>query len=333
MSLLEKAGGGHKKKSVPLQARTSLFTRAMAATREEGELAPTPEPLAIREPIFIPAKGMDELGHRVASIPPSFDSILSAWSIITAGLPLAAIALFLPQDDFLSLAARSGFPSGTAEPIPFSLAPPSQKNGEMLSAAAKALIAPLLGVDLGMDIRATAMWSDVGLAGLWIYRDASLEASPGDTRSRLNALLAQAADSFPASRLALPESEPVTALLEQTRKYRYATAFRFELGTALEAGRRYRGLTRNALRSAFLSACGKILARGGAAIAYDEAAVVCALGSSSLVDSELALFQFTKTLRRTLPFIAGEAFPEGEALGFLPASDQASEELSRFLSA
>jgi len=289
--------------------------------------------IPVEESALIGAKAMAELKSRVAALPPRFDSILSAWSILSASLPLAAIALFLPQDDFLSLAAKSGFPCGTAEPIPFSLAPSSQKNGGLLGSEAKALIAPLLGVDLGMELRATSMWSDVGLAGLWIYHDTALESSPSEFRSRLRSLLEESAASLPASFMALPMPKAAPVLLEKVRKYRYAAAIRFDLEAPYAELKAFRGITINALRSSILSACGKILSQGGTALACGEASIACALGSSSLVDSELALFQFAKTLKRTLPFLAGESFPEGRAIGFDTSSDQAPEELSRFLSA
>jgi hypothetical protein len=333
MSLLEKASGGHKNDSAPAQARTSLFTRAMAATREDAAAAPPKAPVPAQASPFLSKDALDDLKKKVAALPPRFDSILYAWSILSAGIPLAAIALFLPQEDFLSLAAQSGFPAGTADPIPFSLAPSSQKNGELLASEAKALIAPLLGVDRGMELRATSMWSDIGLAGLWIYHDASLETSSAELRSRLRSLLAGAADSLPASSMARSVTKAVPTLQDKVRKYRFAAAFRFDLEPLFEARDAFRGITRNALRSAFLSACGKILAQGGVVLAYEESLVACALGSSSPVDSELAIFQLTKTLKRILPFLAGEAFPEGRALGFDPSSDKATEELSRFLSA
>jgi len=110
MSLLEKASGGQKAISAQSQARTSLFTRAMAATREKEErIGPDastklPDSKKVAE---------IEIETALAALPPYFDSILAAWSIISSRLPIDAIALFLPQGDFLSLAAQSGFPSGT----------------------------------------------------------------------------------------------------------------------------------------------------------------------------------------------------------------------------
>jgi hypothetical protein len=333
MSLLEKASGGHKQKKAPLQARTSLFTRAMAAaSRDEPEPALAATPAPPPQPI-VAIDDLEEIGRGVDAMPSCFDSILSIWSLLSTRLPLAATALFLPQGDFLALAAQSGFPSGTGDAIPVSLAPSSQKNGELLGKEAKALIAPLLGVSLGMELRAAAMWSDVGLAGLWIYYDTSLEPSPPELKSALCSLFAGAAASLPASHMALPEREPGSALLETTRKYRFAVLFRFDLAPLYAAREAFRGLEMIALRSAFLSACQRILSQSGAAFAFGESSVACAFGSSSILDPELALFQFSKTLRRTLPFLAGEAFPDGFAARFDPSSDHGLEELSRFLSA
>jgi hypothetical protein len=333
MSLLEKASGGRKPKKTPLQARTSLFTRAMAAaSREDDEVAlPATPALPIRSIVAI--EDLEDIENRIAALPPYFDSILSVWSLLSTRLSLAAIALFLPQNDFLTLAAQSGFPSGTSDGLPVSLAPSSQKNSELLGNEAKALIVPVLGVSLGMDLRATSMWSDVGLAGLWIYHDASLESSSQELKSRLSSLFAGAAAALPASFMALPVRQPASVLFGRTRKYRFAAAFRFNLGRLYEASDALRGLEPNTLRSAFLSACEKILAKNGAVFAYGDSSVCCALGSSSPLDPELVLFQFTKTLRRTLPFLAGAAFPEGFAIRFDPSADHNLEELSRFLSA
>lgn len=58
MSLLEKASGGHKPKNAPSQGRTSLFTRAMAASRDEAEVvppkAPAQAPPAVAPPTVAP---------------------------------------------------------------------------------------------------------------------------------------------------------------------------------------------------------------------------------------------------------------------------------------
>jgi hypothetical protein len=131
--------------------------------------------------------------------------------------------------------------------------------------------------------------------------------------------------------MALTVDEPVSAILEKTRKYRFAVAFRFDLRKANIDVAAFRGLKPNALRSSFLSACEKMLSQSGAALIYGESSVVCILGSSSPVDPELALFQFSKTLKRTLPFLSAVAFPKGLAIGFDPSSDRSREELSRFL--
>jgi hypothetical protein len=349
MSLLEKASGGHKPKNAPSQGRTSLFTRAMAASRDEAEVvppkAPAQAPPAVAPPTvappvqaeperpFIALEELDELESRVAALPPRFDSVLAAWSILSERLPLAAMALFLPQGDFLSLAAQSGFPSGTGDAIPVSIAPPSQRNDELLGDEAKALVAPTLGVSLGMDLRAVSMWSDVGLAGLWVFHDEALESSPPKLVSRLGDLLAKAAASLPASPMAIPVPEPASALAARARKYGFAAALRFDIGSAYGEREAFRGLEANALRSALLSASGKMLEQTGTALAFGERSIACALGSSSPFDPELALFQFSKTLRRSLPFLSGGPFPEGLAASFDPSSDRAVEELSRFLSA
>jgi hypothetical protein len=329
MSLLEKASGGRKPKNAQSQPRTSLFSRAMAASHEEAEKPPAPPP---SRP-FTDLDTLSSLEARLAGLPGRFDSILCAWSIVSSSLPFAAIALFLPQDHFLRLAARSGFPSGDGDGIPVSIAPHSQRTGELLDKEAKALLAPALGVGLGMELRAAAMWSDVGLAGLWVFHDPSFETSPVELRSKVASLLAGAASTLPASFIAPASSEPASVLAENARRYRFAVAFRFDLAPSYSDREALRGLEPGAIRSAFVSACAAMLAQSGAALAFAEDGIACTLGGSTPIDAELALFQFTKTLKRSLPFLAGEAFPVGSAFGFDPSLDRAREELSRFLSA
>jgi hypothetical protein len=59
--------------------------------------------------------------------------------------------------------------------------------------------------------------------------------------------------------------------------------------------------------------------------------VLCALGSSSSSDAGLALFQFSKTLKRALPLFAAATLPEGRSLSLDPSAATAAAELSRFL--
>ncbi len=332
MSLLEKAIRGTASKDEP--KRTSLFSRAMAA---QAVLAPKEAPFEeVLSPPSIPEfplDRIDELERRLVSLPPAYDSVLALWSSVSESMRLSASALFLPRGDFLSPAALNGFPSGTIDEIPMSLALSSRRGAEPLVKEAKALLAPILGVPLSLSLRAAAMRPESGFIGLWVYHDASIDASPARTQERIGSLLAHAGDSLPPTAIAIPVSDPTRDLLEASRKYPSASAFSFFVESPDgKEDRRFQGLAPSAIRSAFLSACLRILSKGGAARAYGDRSIGCVLGSASPIDPGLALFQFKKTLRRILPFLASGPFPEGRALGFDPSSELAREDLSRFFS-
>lgn len=324
MSLLEKAIRGTSVVREPQpQSRTSLFSRAMAAR----ELVPE-GPRARFD-----SSGFEGLKRSLDALPAAYDSIIAAWALVSGKLPLAAIALFLPKDGFLCLAAQNGFPSGTEEGLPLSLASPPRSASADLGPESRALIAPILGVPLSLSLRFSAMLPASGLIGLWVYHDPLLDEAEEEVKSELDAILSRAAASFPSSTLPTPPADPAAYLINEAWKYPSASAFAFDLASFdISEDQRLRGLAPNALRSSFLSACERILSMGGRAAAFGERSVACILGAASAADPDLALFQFTKTLRRILPFLDSASFPAGRTFRFDPSAVTAPEELSRFLS-
>lgn len=321
MSLLEKAQNEREPLPESQAERSSLFARALASSARE----PGPEAPPARSGSVAEAEG------RIALLKPSDDAVIALWELCSSHLPLAALALFLPRGDFLALAAKSGFPAGRSEPLPQSTAPSKEREGYPLPSDAKALIAPLLGVGAGMELRATSLRSDSGaLVGLWVYHAPALEGR-GAEIAEVSKLLASGARLLQGFALERTEEDCLPRLLEASRRFPSAIILRFELSRLFESGICLHGIEREALRSAFLAACRKLLGESGFALAWGDSAVACLLGSSS--DPELALFQFSKTLRRLLPFIAVSGFPPAVAEGLAPASPAAAEELERFLSA
>ncbi len=323
MSLLEKARGSRPSGS---PAPTSLFSRASAA-HEAFPKGPAPIQTELD------TSGLESLEKRLASLPRCHDSILAAWSLISESLALSATALFLPQGDFLAPAALGGFPSGTLDVMPMSFARASQVGVELLGNEAKALLAPILGIPLTLSLRAATMHSDSDFLGLWVYHDPSLDASSRETQAKIGSLLGRAGAGSPLLQLVPPQPVPVRALIEASRKYPVVSVYSFDLATFLAVEQpRFRGLQFVAIRSAFLASCLRMLSKGGTAIAYGEHSVACVLGSASPIDPGLALFQFDKTLRRILPFLAASSFPEGRAMSFDPSADSAMGNLESFLS-
>jgi hypothetical protein len=343
MSLLEKASGGGKAKRLPPQAGTSLFRRAIAAsnTGSSKSSPPAEAESAIPAktdshhaelPASLDIETLDDLEERISALQPSPDALLAMWSLLSASLPLEAIALFLPHGDFLARAAGIGFPAGSADDIPPSMAPDSGINGTLIGDEAKALVAPSLGVGLEIDMRAASIFAGTALSGLWIYHDFSVEASPEPIRVKLSELLTEAAASFPPIPIADSIKDPSKLLLSRMAKYRFATVLRYDIRAAYTGSEAFKGLSLDSIRSVYVSSSEKLLDQTGTAFAFGAASVACILGSSSECDPELALFQFTKTLKRSLPFLAAEAFPASSAQCFDLGSDGASEGLSRFLS-
>jgi hypothetical protein len=351
MSLLEKASGGVKSKGPQSQAQTSLFRRAMAASKPEASdktpSAPPAQPRDTPAPSSSPERltaasaaspippidddVIEEVKGALGSLPPSQDSLLAAWSIISSRLPLQAISLFLPRDGLLSLAAQVGFPSGTGEDLPLSIVPSAELDGAPLSDESKALVAPSLGVSQSISLRAIAMRSDSGLAGLWIAHDAFLEVCADGRRSSVIELLAESASSLTPLSMICDPAPSMPSMISELSKFRFATAFRFDMGTAYIERTEFRGIPAKTLCAAFSGAAEKILEHTGTVRAFGDSTVVGLLGSSSPCDSELALFQFTKTLKKSLPFLSSSAFPVGSSMSFDLSSESAAEDLSRFL--
>jgi hypothetical protein len=310
----------------------SLFARALASSQGETAVqAETQKPLPPATSGGLAAiEGAQAIADSITALPSSTDSLIALWGICSSRLPLAALSLFLPCDDFLALGARSGFPAGSSDSIPASIVPSSEKNGEPLANEAKALLAPLLGVPLSMSLRATSLWSDAGLLGLWVYHDPALEGASEEAMDELVGILSSPSAKILGFSLESPPPDPGKRLLSFSKRFSSVSVARFDLDPLLDSDKLPGGMEREVVRSAFLASCRKILSSSGAAFACGDSSVVCALGSSS--DANLALFQFSKTLRRILPFLAALPFPVGRALNLDPASAGAAEELSRFIS-
>jgi hypothetical protein len=339
MSLLEKATRGTT--GNVSHTHTSLFTKALAARppQPEGDEAADSQAPAGGRKAAAPAmpafdsSAFPSLRRSLAKLRPEADSILEAWALVSRALPLAAIALFLPKDDFLFLVASNGFPSGSDEGIPVSLARPPRDGSSLLTKEEGALIAPVLGLHHSMGLRSATLLSAVGLEGLWVYHDPALEGSSASTRTELGSILSGAAAKLPPLPIASIGRDGPAILLRTARKYRSASIFAFD-ASSLAAGKesRYGDVRPNALRSAIAAAASRILAQGGEVLPFGQSSVACLMGSSSGVDPELAMFQFTKTLKRILPFLSSSSFPEGRSLRIEPLSEDAPRAIASFLS-
>jgi hypothetical protein len=203
--------------------------------------------------------------------------------------------------------------------------------GKPLAKEAKALLAPVLGVPVSLVLRAAPLWSDTGLLGLWIYHDPALEEASEEAMDELLGILSNPSSKVLGFSLESPPLNPAERLLAASKRFSSVSVARFDLDPLFDSDKLPSGVENETVRSAFLASCRKILNSNGAAFACGNSSVACALGSSP--DAGLALFQFSKTLRRILPFLATLPFPAGRALNLDPSSSGAAEELARFISA
>jgi hypothetical protein len=357
MSLLEKAqGGARSARSSRVRGagkgKSSLFAKAMAASGAdaasqvaeppivETAILPVPAETPIQlEPIVsteLPEASsrfesgiLASLRQRISELPAELDSMLAAWHLLSGSLGLSALALYLPEGELMGLAASYGFPAAEGESLPPSIAP--AEPGATLSRDSQAILSQALGLALDARLRAAGSWSSDRLAAVWIYLDAGLEAAPFEEREKLGELFASSGSAFSAPGLAAPSGNPVVDLLAAARPYAFASVFRFDLLAIEGSFPETRWASSSMLSSIVLAACAKILASSGAAFCFGTRSIACVLGSNSPLDIDLALFHFSKTIKRLLPF-AAPCIPPGRALAFEPSGEGAPTELAAFLS-
>jgi hypothetical protein len=318
MGLLAKAGkeGSEKK------AASSLLARA----REAREVAS-------RDSDF--ASGPEELQALTAELkrlPDSIDSVIVAWVRITSAVPLPRLCLFLRRGSGLMPAATRGF-SPRAGTVPQPKAGEIGEAGSPMTGAFGDAVSELLGFAHRESLRTVPLERSGELLGLWVYPDLRAGASDPSIRSRLAGLLGSVA-ALPSVglRLAEPLIQPSLDLVSSLSGFKRAAAFRLDLDpifAALEAP--YAGVAPLTLASAIEVAARKILGSSGSARLIGLRTLASVLGSIAPVDSELACFQFTKSLKRSLAFLGPVRLTAGSSCTLDPAARDAEEKLARFL--
>jgi hypothetical protein len=282
-------------------------------------------------------EGLESIRASLRGLPSAPDRLLSVWRFLYEKLPLGAYAVLLRSEDFLAIAANSGFPLGAVDSIPSSLARVGLDAVDSLEPEDAALLAPILGLKNDLPLRASSMLAPDGEPfGLWILYDESLASLDRETLAELGSLLASAAGPEAAGFTILrPVPEPARELLSSISSFNSAVAFAFDLSELMadsEAQVAYlRSISPETARSAFVSSCSMLLRHGGTALPYGRHSVGCAMGCSGPADPELAFFQFTKTLRRAAPFLSSVAFPKGRYLSVSTSSEGALDALADFL--
>jgi hypothetical protein len=109
-------------------------------------------------------------------------------------------------------------------------------------------------------------------------------------------------------------------------------AFLFSIGKfelSLEA--RISGMSANVFEAILLEAAKEILGKQGRAFLIEGEKLLALLPCRQTTDAELGLVQFSKSLKRSLPFMTAASFPEAKARVLDLSSSTGTNELADFI--
>jgi hypothetical protein len=279
---------------------------------------------------YSPAE-LEILAAELKELRPGEDAIFLAYAKIAEALPLSRLALLTMGEGGAALVAALGFDiqafvAPALDSFPFSKLLP----GQPLPASLVTRLMPIIGRVEGAQLRASLVRGPGrDLAALWLYADSRLDKD--DILAAAMARVLVAAPP-PRSHVALPEEEAAETMAQRlplgTGR---ATLLRFDLADFLATrGSLLPGLVPSALFSPILRSFQAILGGEGRVMALEGLTLIAMLLSHDAVDAELMLVQFRKSLKKSLPLVAGEDFPQGRALGIDLASASSLELFERF---
>ncbi len=353
MGLLEKAKSeleaGRPRKGSGLFAKAIQARSVIPPPQTESELPPVymgdlatgQKPLAPRisdipsqsEPYPFSQADLDSFSEEMRSMGQSEDSILAAFVRIDEALPLSALALFTSGETPLLLCAARGFSARKSAPksLPQG-AFGDLENGNPLTRKAQDLILDSLGEIRASTIRAYAVQNERSKTrAIWLYADDRIEA---DEELALAFARLFAATPLPfGSNATVDEISPSLAALRLPLGSGKAVVLRFGFHDFLANGLPLLpGLRPEILFPPLVRSFSVVLGVEGKAYCLEGAKIVAILYSKEKMDTELALVQMRKSLKRALPYIAASDFPAGEAISVDLASVGALEIFERFCS-
>jgi hypothetical protein len=307
----------------------------------EAELEPLSDEPELSNPEFgLSSEDIDAIRGEILGIRPGIDYILAVYARLAEALPVSGLALFLPRAEELCLAAAFGFiakgadgelsptlPLSLIDALPPGLSPP---RGALLDA-----LVAVLGGSAASGLLCARISAAESRCGLWALSAPNVSSAPSELLSSLGALLA-APSPAPSRFVTIPEpvASLASGLLASVKANPRACAFVLDLSAQYEvAETRVPGLMPQVFLSAAALAANSILGHGGSSILRGSRSLACVFGSSSAIDPELALFQFSKSLRRSLMILEGSSPPSGRSFGFDPRDPGAETALSLFFAA
>jgi len=305
------------------------------------EPSDAPIGLSCEPPLDLP--GLESLSSDLLALPDRLDYLFSAFSYLEETLPFRALALFLACADgggegsgpAFRLAAHAGFSPGLPPGTPFGVSGAACVPGSPVPEPDIGPIAAALGARPDSALRWAALRAlgEEAPFGFWVF---SFEGRPEpDEESCLALGSAMAAcASRGANRLSFAPSEPEAArhLFRAIPPDRSTVAMLFDLGplrSRVEAERPT--VDPDAYCSAILRSALSLVASRGAAALVDSKRLAVVLYSTSALDPELSLYQFRKSLERSLPSLDRPLSLAGESFSLDPAEGGALEALGRFL--
>ncbi len=322
----------------PAEAETLSEEAALSEEPGLSEALPLPGELAQSEeapPDFPLSLGdLASLRDELLALRVSTDYVLACYARIAEVIPFQALGLFLAEGERLLLAASFGFPASSDDFLPLSLATAVGIEGGELEAEARALISPLLGISPAWPVRSVSLLAEAGVIGMWVYSEESLQTASPERLAALAALLAAPATRCTArANREIPKSAAGAELLASVGDAAYVSAFILELSFLPEAiGQHVPGIAVPTLMAAVEDGARRVLGPGGAVSVLPNSRLACLLASSVPLDAELALFQFRKSVKRSLALFEGVELPEGRAIALDLSAEGTAERLAAFLS-
>jgi len=280
-------------------------------------------------------EALSEIEARLRAIRPQADRLLAAFSLLSELLPFPLLGLLLPAEEGLLPAAVKGFACPRPSPLASTLPSELKFPGAPLPAEARRSVHSAFGLSSELPLFGASLSAaeDAGPGGLWLYSYPGAEASGQQGQRLLGSLFSSAPLSeAPGFGLTSIAADPCSELLAAIPADQVGLALRFDLGElSARAGQRYPGLQPGVAESLVLSAAASLLSSRGKALLAGPERVALVLVSPSPIDPELALFQFRKSFARSLSFLEGFEFPQGDCIALDPSEAGALESLSRFL--
>jgi hypothetical protein len=325
MGLLDKAlHGAEPPPPPPRVGRGGFLAKADAASRQS--LAELPR---------FPWDDLSTLRGEIEGTTATMDGVFHVFERLSEALPFDAFALMLPRGDELGIAASVGPGAAPSYRLPLTLlsdlaAPCSPFSEPSLKELWKAL-----GLPEGASLRGSAIesCSDPSRRGLFAY---SLPGSrtPSADEARMLEELFHSNTSLPLPSL-FPSSTATEAgemLLSAISPDQNGVAMLFDLReVAARAHSFLPSIKEGAAESVVLSVAEIMVGARGKALLVGGDGLALVLSSASAIDPELALFQFRKSFSRSLAFLEGFEFPEGQAYALDPSEAGCANSLARFL--